>query len=72
MDVKCIAGKTEKQDTFVRASCCNSIILLVMLLFSLPAFGLMLTSKQTLCRAFMNGAACGGEAKGSCRPALTS
>lgn len=61
MDVKCIGGKREKQDTFVRASCCNLIILLVMLLFSLPAFGLMLTSKQTLCRTFMNGMACGGK-----------
>lgn len=57
----------------VRASCCNLITLLAMLLFSLPRFGLVLTSKRTLCKAFMNGA-CGlwREAKGSCRPVLPS
>lgn len=55
MDVKCVGGKIKKQVTKARASCCNLIILLVRLLFSLPAFGLVLTSKQTLCRAFMNG-----------------
>lgn len=47
------------------------IILLVTLLFSLPAFGLVLTSKQTLCRAFVNGE-WGSWWRESRRPALTS
>lgn len=41
-----------KPDTNVRASCKVSI-LLVMLLFSLPALGLVLTSKQTLRKALI-------------------
>lgn len=55
MDEKMLwGGKKSKHDTNVRASC-NFITLLVLVLCSFLALGLVLTLRQTLSNTLMNG-----------------
>lgn len=51
---KCFGGKIESMIQMYELLVVTLIILRVMLLFSLPALGLVLTSKQA-CKAVMNG-----------------